>query len=151
MKIRSGFVSNSSSSSFIICERRVIKNKEEKLEYLKSHKSCVGYVNVNDGIYFDIEDKLKDEILANFDKVYKCFTISDEFRTCDEDGFRVTEDMVGCDISITTSWEDGYGCPCYLEYDDIYCNHLYTDVLDFLFESLPVDKKCNTIIKLTSK
>ena len=150
MKERHGFVSNSSSSSFIVCERRSIKDKEEMLEYLKSHESCVGYVEIDDGVYFDIEDELRDEILANFDEVYKCFVISDGFQTCGEDGFQITEDMLGCTVSISSGW-DGDGCPCYLEYDEIDYNDLYTDVLEFLFEDLPDDKGYEIISKLTGE
>ena len=150
MKERHGFVSNSSSSSFIVCERRTIENKEEMLEYLKSHESCVGYVDIEDGVYFDIESELRDEILANFDEVYKCFNVSDGFQTCGEDGFQITEDMLGCTVSISSGW-DGDGCPCYLEYYEIDCNDLYIDVLDFLFDNLPEDKKNKIISKLTGE
>ena len=148
MKFRYGYVSNSSSSSFVVCERRDIKDREEMLEYLKSHESCVGYVDIDNGVYFDIEGELRDEILAHFDEVYEHFAISDGFQLCGEDGFQVTEDMVGCTVSITSGW-DGYGCPCYLEYDERDYSGLYTDVLELLFENLPDDKGYEIINELT--
>lgn len=146
MKIRAGFVSNSSSSSFVVCERKLIKDDKEMLEYLKSHEECVGYVNIDDGIYFDIKDKLRDELINNFDKVSRNFTISDGFQFCDEESFKVTEDMVGCTISISSGW-DGDGCPRHIEYEDLEYDE-YDDVLDFLFDDLPYDEKDEIIDKL---
>ena len=72
MKIRKGFVSNSSSSSFIICEKACIKDREEIREYLKNNDTCVGYyenLNDDDGVFFEIKKTLRDKIIEHFDEI----------------------------------------------------------------------------------
>src|SRR5574344_1902473 len=114
MKIRHGFVSNSSSSSFIICEKACIKDREKIREYIKNNDTCVGYyVNLNDydGVFFEIKKTLRDKIIEHFDEIKDLFTIEDNFHYLN--GETITSDMVGCTIS-DWSGMDGLGCPIFI-------------------------------------
>ena len=78
MKIRNGFVSNSSSSSFIICKKACIEDREEIREYIKNSDTCVGdYENLNDydGVFFEIKKTLMDKIIEHFDEIKDLFII----------------------------------------------------------------------------
>lgn len=118
MKIRKGFVSNSSSSSFIICEKACIKDREKIREYLKNNDTCVGYyenLNDGDGVFFEIKKTLRDKIIEHFDEIKDLFTIEDNFHYLN--GETITSDMVGCTIS-DWSGMDGLGCPIFINGDD---------------------------------
>ena len=118
MKIRNGFVSNSSSSSFIICEKACIKDREEIREYLKNNDTCVGYyedLNDSDGVFFEIKKTLRDKIIEHFDEIKDLFTIEDNFHYLN--GETITSDMVGCTIS-DWSGMDGLGCPIFINGND---------------------------------
>ena len=118
MKIRNGFVSNSSSSSFIICKKACIKDREEIREYLKNNDTCVGYYeNLNDcdGVFFEIKKTLRDKIIEHFDEIKDLFTIEDNFHYLN--GETITSDMVGCTIS-DWSGMDGLGCPIFINGND---------------------------------
>lgn len=114
MKIRNGFVSNSSSSSFIICKKACIKDREEIREYLKNNDTCVGYyenLNDGDGVFFEIKKTLRDKIIEHFDEIKDLFTIEDNFHYLNDE--TITSDMVGCTIS-DWSGMDGLGCPIFI-------------------------------------
>lgn len=118
MKIRNGFVSNSSSSSFIICEKACIKDREKIREYLKNNDTCVGYyenLNDYDGVFFEIKKTLRDKIIEHFDEIKDLFTIEDNFHYLN--GETITSDMVGCTIS-DWSGMDGLGCPIFINGND---------------------------------
>ena len=118
MKIRHGFVSNSSSSSFIICEKARIKDREEIREYLKNNDTCVGYyenLNDYDGVFFEIKKTLRDKIIEHFDEIKDLFTIEDNFHYLNDE--TITSDMVGCTIS-DWSGMDGLGCPIFINGND---------------------------------
>ena len=118
MKIRKGFVSNSSSSSFIICEKACIKDREKIREYLKNNDTCVGYyenLNDYDGVFFEIKKTLRDKIIEHFDEIKDLFTIEDNFHYLN--GETITSDMVGCTIS-DWSGMDGLGCPIFINGND---------------------------------
>ena len=118
MKIRNGFVSNSSSSSFIICEKARIKDREEIREYLKNNDTCVGYyenLNDYDGVFFEIKKTLRDKIIEHFDEIKDLFTIEDNFHYLNDE--TITSDMVGCTIS-DWSGMDGLGCPIFINGND---------------------------------
>ena len=118
MKIRNGFVSNSSSSSFIICKKACIKDREEIREYLKNNDTCVGYyenLNDYDGVFFEIKKTLRDKIIEHFDEIKDLFTIEDNFHYLN--GETITSDMVGCIIS-DWSGMDGLGCPVFINGND---------------------------------
>ena len=118
MKIRNGFVSNSSSSSFIICKKACIKDREEIREYLKNNDTCVGYyenLNDYDGVFFEIKKTLRDKIIEHFDEIKDLFTIEDNFHYLN--GETITSDMVGCTIS-DWSGMDGLGCPIFINGND---------------------------------
>lgn len=118
MKIRKGFVSNSSSSSFIICKKACIKDREEIREYLKNNDTCVGYyenLNDYDGVFFEIKKTLRDKIIEHFDEIKDLFTIEDNFHYLN--GETITSDMVGCTIS-DWSGMDGLGCPIFINGND---------------------------------
>ena len=114
MKIRHGFISNSSSSSFIICEKACIKDREKIREYLKNNDTCVGYyenLNDGDGVFFEIKKTLRDKIIEHFDEIKDLFTIEDNFHYLNDE--TITSDMVGCTIS-DWSGMDGLGCPIFI-------------------------------------
>ena len=118
MKIRNGFVSNSSSSSFIICKKACIKDREEIREYLKNNDTCVGYyenLSDYDGVFFEIKKTLRDKIIEHFDEIKDLFTIEDNFHYLN--GETITSDMVGCTIS-DWSGMDGLGCPIFINGND---------------------------------
>ena len=118
MKIRNGFVSNSSSSSFIICKKACIKDREEIREYLKNNDTCVGYyenLNDYDGVFFEIKKTLRDKIIEHFDEIKDLFIIEDNFHYLN--GETITSDMVGCTIS-DWSGMDGLGCPIFINGND---------------------------------
>ena len=118
MKIRNGFVSNSSSSSFIICKKACIKDREEIREYLKNNDTCVGYyenLNDYDGVFFEIKKTLRDKIIEHFDEIKDLFTIEDNFHYMNDE--TITSDMVGCTIS-DWSGMDGLGCPIFINGND---------------------------------
>ena len=114
MKIRHGFVSNSSSSSFIICEKACIKDREKIREYIKNNDTCVGFyedLNDGDGVFFEIKKTLRDKIIEHFDEIKDLFTIEDNFHYLNDE--TITSDMVGCTIS-DWSGMDGLGCPIFI-------------------------------------
>ena len=118
MKIRHGFVSNSSSSSFIICEKACIKDREKIREYIKNNDTCVGFykdLNDDDGVFFEIKKTLRDKIIEHFDEIKDLFTIEDNFHYLN--GETITSDMVGCTIS-DWSGMDGLGCPIFINGND---------------------------------
>ena len=118
MKIRHGFVSNSSSSSFIICEKACIKDREKIREYIKNNDTCVGYyenLNDGDGVFFEIKKTLRDKIIEHFDEIKDLFTIEDNFHYLNDE--TITSDMVGCTIS-DWSGMDGLGCPIFINGND---------------------------------
>ena len=118
MKIRHGFVSNSSSSSFIICEKARIKDREKIREYIKNNDTCVGFyedLNDYDGVFFEIKKTLRDKIIEHFDEIKDLFTIEDNFHYLN--GETITSDMVGCTIS-DWSGMDGLGCPIFINGND---------------------------------
>ena len=118
MKIRHGFVSNSSSSSFIICEKACIKDREKIREYIKNNDTCVGYyenLNDYDGVFFEIKKTLRDKIIEHFDEIKDLFTIEDNFHYLNDE--TITSDMVGCTIS-DWSGMDGLGCPIFINGND---------------------------------
>ena len=118
MKIRNGFVSNSSSSSFIICEKACIKDREKIREYIKNNDTCVGYyenLNDYDGVFFEIKKTLRDKIIEHFDEIKDLFTIEDNFHYLNDE--TITSDMVGCTIS-DWSGMDGLGCPIFINGND---------------------------------
>lgn len=118
MKIRKGFVSNSSSSSFIICEKDCIKDREKIREYLNNNDTCVGYYeDLNDycGVFFEIKKTLRDKIIEHFDEIKDLFTIEDNFHYLNND--IITSDMVGCTISDWSGW-DGENCPIFINGND---------------------------------
>ena len=137
MKIRNGFVSNSSSSSFIVCYRSYIKNPEEILEYIKSHEECTGMIEElgYDGrnVYFDIKRNLRTAILKHPEVVSK-MVIVDGFQSLEED-FKVTPEMIDCEIFVESGW-DGIGCDSYEEYDF----GSYSVIVEALFKDLPEDQ-----------
>lgn len=118
MKIRNGFVSNSSSSSFIICEKACIKDREKIREYIKNNDTCVGFykdLNDDDGVFFEIKKTLRDKIIEHFDEIKDLFTIEDNFHYLNDE--TITSDMVGCTIS-DWSGMDGLGCPIFINGND---------------------------------
>ena len=118
MKIRHGFVSNSSSSSFIICEKACIKDREKIREYIKNNDTCVGFyedLNDGDGVFFEIKKTLRDKIIEHFDEIKDLFTIEDNFHYLNDE--TITSDMVGCTIS-DWSGMDGLGCPIFINGND---------------------------------
>ena len=118
MKIRHGFVSNSSSSSFIICEKARIKDREKIREYIKNNDTCVGFyedLNDYDGVFFEIKKTLRDKIIEHFDEIKDLFTIEDNFHYLN--GETITSDMVGCTISDWSGME-GLGCPIFINGSD---------------------------------
>ena len=118
MKIRHGFVSNSSSSSFIICEKACIKDREKIREYIKNNDTCVGFyrdLNDYDGVFFEIKKTLRDKIIEHFDEIKDLFTIEDNFHYLNDE--TITSDMVGCTIS-DWSGMDGLGCPIFINGND---------------------------------
>ena len=85
MKVRDGFVSNSSSSSFLVFARDVIKEPQLVLDYIESHESCVGMLKLHDLYgsyvgYFDIEGVLRRAILEHRDDLEETPSVVIDFR-----------------------------------------------------------------------
>lgn len=85
MKIRDGFVSNSSSSSFLVFARDIIKEPQPVLDYIESHESCVGMVKLHDLYgsyvsYFDIEGVLRRAILEHREDLEETPSVVVDFR-----------------------------------------------------------------------
>lgn len=152
MKIRKGFVSNSSSSSFIICEKARIKDREEIREYLKNNDTCVGYyknLNDYDGVFFEIKKTLRDKIIEHFDEIKDLFTIEDNFHYLNDE--TITSDMVGCTIS-DWSGMDGLGCPIFINGNDwewdCRCGE---EILNQIFDGILEEDDLESLILTVSK
>lgn len=152
MKIRKGFVSNSSSSSFIICEKACIKDREEIREYIKNHDTCIGfYEDLNDycGVFFEIKKTLRDKILEHFDEIKDLFTIEDNFHYLNNE--TITLDMVGCSIS-EWSGMDGAGCPILINGDDWYWDEdCGEEVINYIFDGILEEDDLESLILTVSK
>ena len=152
MKIRHGFVSNSSSSSFIICERDCIEDREKIREYLKNNDTCVGYyenLNDYDGVFFEIKKTLRDKIIEHFDEIKDLFTIEDNFHYLNNE--TITSDMVGCTIS-DWSGMDGAGCPILINGDDWYWDEdCGEEVINYIFDGILEEDDLESLILTVSK
>ena len=152
MKIRNGFVSNSSSSSFIICKKACIKDREEIREYLKNNDTCVGYyenLNDYDGVFFEIKKTLRDKIIEHFDEIEDLFTIEDNFHYLNNE--TITSDMVGCTIS-DWSGRDGAGCPILINGDDWYWDEdCGEEVINYIFDGILEEDDLESLILTVSK
>ena len=152
MKIRKGFVSNSSSSSLIICEKACIKDREEIREYLKNNDTCVGYyenLNDYDGVFFEIKKTLRDKIIEHFDEIKDLFTIEDNFHYLNNE--TITSDMVGCTIS-DWSGMDGAGCPILINGDDWYWDEdCGEEVINYIFDGILEEDDLESLILTVSK
>ena len=152
MKIRNGFVSNSSSSSFIICKKACIKDREEIREYLKNNDTCVGYyenLNDYDGVFFEIKKTLRDKIIEHFDEIKDLFIIEDNFHYLN--GETITSDMVGCTIS-DWSGMDGAGCPILINGDDWYWDEdCGEEVINYIFDGILEEDDLESLILTVSK
>lgn len=85
MKVRDGFISNSSSSSFLVFARAIIKEPRSALDYIESHESCVGMLKLHDLCgsyvgYFDIEGVLRRAILEHRDDLEGTPSVAVDFR-----------------------------------------------------------------------
>lgn len=141
MKIRNGFVSNSSSSSFIVFFKNSIENREKVLEYIKNHEECIGCLEGTeyaDRLYFDIKKDLRDDILKYKDSIKNLPCIIEDFDILGED-FRITEDMVGGTVIFQYGYE-GEGCDTYIPYEDMYWDYGLGDIIYTLFSDLPEDE-----------
>ena len=141
MKVRNGFVSNSSSSSFIVFFKNRIENREKVLEYIENHKECVGYLEdtrYGDRLYFDIKEDLRDDILKYKDSIKSLPYIVENFSTLGED-FRITEDMVNGTVIVQYGY-DGEDCDTYIPYEEMYWDYGLEDIIYFLFSDLPEDE-----------
>ena len=150
MKIRNGFVSNSSSSSFIVFFKGSIENREKILEYIESHKECTGCLEGTqyaDRLYFDIKKDLRDDILKYKDSIKNLPCIIEDFDILGED-FRITEDMVGGTVIFQYGYE-GEGCDTYIPYEDMYWDYGLGDIIYTLFSDLPEDEYEKLIEKYT--
>ena len=152
MKIRNGFVSNSSSSSFIICKKACIKDREEIREYLKNNDTCVGYyenLNDYDGVFFEIKKTLRDKIIEHFDEIKDLFTIEDNFHYLN--GETITSDMVGCTIS-DWSGMDGLGCPIFINGNDwewdCRCGE---EILNQIFDGILEEEDLESLLLIVSE
>lgn len=144
MKIRNGFVSNSSSSSFIICDRGYINNsnREEIRNFIENHECCYGYynhLNDYDGVFFEISGFLREKILEHFDDINDMFEISKDLHYLD-DSSEITEDMVGCTVSSWSGW-DGEGCPNLIEKGDLSWEG--EELIEALFSELKEEEYSN--------
>ena len=152
MKIRKGFVSNSSSSSFIICEKACINDREEIREYLKNNDTCVGYyenLNDYDEVFFEIKKTLRDKIIEHFDEIEDLFTIEDNFHYLNNE--TITSDMVGCTIS-DWSGMDGAGCPILINGDDWYWDEdCGEEVINYIFDGILEEDDLESLILAVSK
>ena len=152
MKIRNGFVSNSSSSSFIICKKACIKDREEIREYLKNNDTCVGYyenLNDYDGVFFEIKKTLRDKIIEHFDEIEDLFTIEDNFHYLNNE--TITSDMVGCTI-LDWSGMDGAGCPILINGDDWYWDEdCGEEVINYIFDGILEEDDLESLILTVSK
>ena len=152
MKIRHGFVSNSSSSSFIICEKACIKDREKIREYIKNNDTCVGYyenLNDGDGVFFEIKKTLRDKIIEHFDEIEDLFTIEDNFHYLNNE--TITSDMVGCTIS-DWSGMDGAGCPILINGDDWYWDEdCGEEVINYIFDGILEEDDLESLILTVSK
>ena len=152
MKIRSGFVSNSSSSSFIICEKACIKDREEIREYLKNNDTCVGYyenLNDYDGVFFEIKKTLRDKIIEHFDEIKDLFTIEDNFHYLNDE--TITSDMVGCTIS-DWSGMDGLGCPIFINGNDWEWDcHCGEEILNQIFDGILEEEDLESLLLTVSE
>ena len=152
MKIRNGFVSNSSSSSFIICKKACIKDREEIREYLKNNDTCVGYyenLNDYDGVFFEIKKTLRDKIIEHFDEIEDLFTIEDNFHYLN--GETITSDMVGCTIS-DWSGMDGAGCPILINGDDWYWDEdCGEEILNQIFDGILEEEDLESLLLTVSE
>lgn len=104
MKIRHGFVSNSSSSSFRIFTRGRIEGRSNVIDYIKTHDECTCSIRVGESdcfyehrVYFDVKDILRKIILENEDFIGDFPVIERDFDVLDE-VVPVTEEMVGGEI-----------------------------------------------------
>ena len=113
MKIRNGFVSNSSSSSFIVLSKRYIEDPKEIEDYLKTHDEAVLFFDSCDlneyGVYIRIDRKIIDNILNGEYPNILSYMIVDDYFHIGEDS-KITEDMVGTTLEAWSGW-DGEGCP----------------------------------------
>ena len=152
MKIRHGFVSNSSSSSFIICEKACIKDREKIREYIKNNDTCVGFyedLNDGDGVFFEIKKTLRDKIIEHFDEIKDLFTIEDNFHYLNNE--TITSDMVGCTIS-DWSGMDGAGCPILINGDDWYWDEdCGEEVINYIFDGILEEDDLESLILTVSK
>ena len=118
MKIRNGFVSNSSSSSFIVFFKGRIENRERVLEYIEKHEECTGCLEGTqyaDRLYFDIKKDLRDDILKYKDSIKNLPCIIEDFNILGDD-FRITEDMVNGIVVVK--------CGCEGEYSNTYISNV---------------------------
>ena len=152
MKIRNGFVSNSSSSSFIICEKTCIKDREKIREYIKNNDTCVGFyedLNDYDGVFFEIKKTLRDKIIEHFDEIKDLFTIEDNFHYLN--GETITSDMVGCTISNWSGME-GLGCPIFINGNDwewdCRCGE---EILNQIFDSILEEEDLESLLLTVSE
>ena len=152
MKIRHGFISNSSSSSFIICEKACIKDREKIREYIKNNDTCVGFyedLNDGDGVFFEIKKTLRDKIIEHFDEIKDLFTIEDNFHYLNDE--TITSDMVGCTIS-DWSGMDGLGCPIFISGSywewDCRCGE---EILNQIFDSILEEEDLESLLLTVSE
>ena len=152
MKIRNGFVSNSSSSSFIICKKACIKDREEIREYLKNNDTCVGYyenLNDYDGVFFEIKKTLRDKIIEHFDEIKDLFTIEDNFHYLNDE--TITSDMVGCTIS-DWSGMDGLGCPIFINGNDWeWDEDCGEEVINYIFDGILEEEDLESLLLTVSE
>lgn len=140
MKIRNGFISNSSSSSFIVFFKNSIENREKVLEYIENHEECTGCLEgtrYSDRLYFDIKKDLRDDILKYKDSIKNLPCIIEDFSILGED-FRITEDMVNGTVIVQYGYE-GEDRDTYIPYEDMYWDYGSGDIIYALFSDLPED------------